>query len=444
MNLKLFNPHALVLAMLISACSLAGNPAGNPKVMPMPDSWDRILGFLDFAHADMTPAEIRQNAPNYSYVFSGLIWQIGDFRAGNPDINVGRYIPGFLDDHNGRPEEFPEIPWEDTPERRARTLLWWNTEAEGVGHPDWVLYKCDRVTPAYWGWEASTLPNVPVDISNPEVADWQLRNAGASIEHIEPGFSALSADLVYVENYDHACGIYRDGQWVQLFSGQESDPAFSSAVMRWAAQIQTGLHSLPSPRGFVANFPPYAWYSDEEIASIAQSLDGLLDEQGFTGYGTGRIYISEDRWLHKIRNMIAVQNQGSAYYSMNYVLTFPPSQDEIEWVLGSYLMGKEHSAYLLMTLRRSDAPDGVRWPHLPEYDADIGHPCSPMTSTQNVYVRDYSNGMTVVNPSSTTSHTFTLPEGSFRDLYGNPIENASLDLAPLTGKVLLSSGARCP
>jgi len=67
-----------------------------------------------------------------------------------------------------------------------------------------------------------------------------------------------------------------------------------------------------------------------------------------------------------------------------------------------------------------------------------------MTSTQNVYVRDYSKGLAVVNPSRATSYTFALPEGSFRDLYGNQIEDQSFVLEPLTGKVLLSSEDRCP
>jgi len=438
--LRHFKSPTLVLLTLISSYSLAGNQS----IMPMPDSWDRILGYLDFASWDLPAAEIRENAPNYWFVFCGFGWQIEDFRAGQPNLNVARYMPGFLDDHNGRPDAFPENPEEDTPERRARTLQWWNTEVDGVGHPDWVLYTCDGVTPSYWNFKGATLPNMPLDISNPEVADWQLRNAGFAIGYEDSGLPTLSADIVSIENYDHACGVYRNGEWVQLFTGEESDPAFASAVIDWAARIQAGLHSLPSPRGFVANFPPYSWFSDEVIASVVANLDGLLDEQGFTGYGTGRINISQEAWLHKIRNMIAIQNQGVAYYSTNYVLTFPPSQDELEWVLGSFLMGKEHSAYVLMTPPRTILPDGVQWPHLPQYDEDIGHPCSPMTSTQNVYVRDYSKGLAVVNPSRATSYTFALPEGSFRDLYGNQIEDQSFVLEPLTGKVLLSSEDRCP
>ena len=36
-------------------------------------------------------------------------------------------------------------------------------------HPDWILYQCDKATPAYYGGSATSQPNMPLDISNPEV-----------------------------------------------------------------------------------------------------------------------------------------------------------------------------------------------------------------------------------------------------------------------------------
>ena len=67
-----------------------------------------------------------------------------------------------------------------------------------------------------------------------------------------------------------------------------------------------------------------------------------------------------------------------------------------------------------------------------------------MSSVDNVYLRDYSKGLTVVNPSWTSSYTFTLPPGEFYDLHGKQIEGDTLDLGPMTAKVLLSSTERCP
>jgi hypothetical protein len=402
----------------------------------MPDSWNRILGFLDFAQPDMTELEILQNAANYSAVMGGLSDLNPVFRTANPDITIAWYTTGLFDNYNARPDPYTNRE-DDTPERRARTLLWWNTEADGVGHPDWVLYSCDRVTPAYWVFDdGSTLPNMPLDFSNPDVADWEVRTSEAE------GFDAFFADLVYLGNYSHACGIYRDGEWVQLYTGEPVDPAFTAAVLAWAGRMGSLLHSRPAPLGFIPNVPLYPSYRDEDILAFLANLDGLLDEEGFTGYGNSRLVVAGDVWLNKIRNMIRVQDAGVAYFSMNYVDEIPPSQDEAQWVLGSFLMGKEHSAYILMTFSPIWGNYGPHWPHLPQYDEDIGHPCAPMTSTQHLYVRDYSKGLAVANPDPDKTYRFDLPAGEFQDIYGNPVDSV-LILEPLTARVLLSSEDRC-
>ena len=432
MNQTKFRFSALSVLLFCSACSQRA--IIGPEVrsaMALPDTWNQTRGFLDWTEADLSESEIQANALNYSFIWGGLVWQPASFRAANPKINVGFYIPSLLDTENGRPDPFPMDSQQDTPQRRARTLQWWNTEADGVGHPDWVMYQCDRRTPAYQAIGGSTLPNMPLDITNPEVIDWQLRAGDAASD-----FTVLSADLVQLRNFNHACGVYRHGEWLQLFSGADLDPTFASAILNWAQQIRAHLHVLPSPRGLVANFATYHWYSDAEIASLAANLDGVLDEQGFTAFGTAPLW--GDAWLHKVRNMISIQGQGVAFYSVNYVSAFPPSQRETEWVLASFLMGRERSAYIIMTLA------GVRWPHLSQYDEDVGHPCAPMRSFQNVYVRDYTKAMAVVNPSESDSHTVTLPSVSFRDLYGNPIEGGTLVLEPMTGKVLLRAASQCP
>src|SRR5262249_19202116 len=163
-------------------------------------------------------------------LFGGLQGQLATFRAANPDMNISKYITGFLDHRYVRPTGPDEYEWNpsmDTPERRARTLLWWNTEVDGTGHPDWVLYRCDQVTAAYWPLRhegGDTVPNMPLDISNPGVAEWQLRDTE------EPGFLSLFTDMVYLENLSGGCGIWRDGHWVQLFTGARVDPAYSAAV----------------------------------------------------------------------------------------------------------------------------------------------------------------------------------------------------------------------
>jgi hypothetical protein len=308
-------------------------------------------------------------------------------------------------------------------------------EADGVGHPDWILYQCDRVTPAYQiDWPPNTIPNMPLDLTNPAVIDWKLQKSVTARSTI----TAVSVDYFAIPNMNHACGVYRDGEWVQLFAGDEQyDPAYDAAAFNWAKEVRKRLAAQPNPKGLVVNCPPVSVFDDEVVDSLLANVDGILDEYGFTEFDSRDGYFPV-----KIRRIIEVQNQGVAYYSVNYVDSFPPTPEQLSWMLASYLMAKEHSAYITITERVNDIFPHPSWPHLPEYDVDIGHPCGEMTPSQGVYVRDFSNGMSVVNPSSSASHGFVLPSGNFTDLYGTPV-GEYVWLPPVTGQVLVSSEPRC-
>lgn len=406
------------------------------SVMPLEDTWDRTRGVLVWTNTRMTDEDIQAHARDYSFIWSTLPGLEDAFRRANPAINTGFYQPSLLDYYEGRPDDL--LPGEDTPETRLRTLLWWLYEADGVGHPDWVLYRCDRVTPAYERTDQidpPTLPNMPLDFTNPAVVDWLLERQGSF-----SSITALSGDLFLLHNWNRACGAYRDGQWVQLFTGEEDDPDYEAAVLNWARDVRARLAHMRSPQSLVLNFPLPPYYSDQQVRRLAANVDGILDEEAFTAWANGRL-AGED-WLAKVRRMVLIQNQGAAYYSVNFLWHYPPTLDEVNWILASFLMGREHCAYIAID-DVSGGIDQIRWPHRPEYDEDIGHPCGEMVQSQGLYARDFSKGISVVNPNPNNSYTFTLPPGSFRDLYGMPIEG-QMRLEPLSGAVLISSDQRCP
>jgi len=78
----------------------------------------------------------------------------------------------------------------------------------------------------------------------------------------------------------------------------------------------------------------------------------------------------------------------------------------------------------------------------PEYSAAIGHALGPMYQSQGVYMRDFSNGKAIVNPSSYDTFNIFLPSGVFQDLYGNNLDTLTLD--PQSGIVLLGKTAPTP
>jgi hypothetical protein len=307
-------------------------------------------------------------------------------------------------------------------------------EADGVGHPDWILYQCDGVTPAYQlDDDPSTLPNMPLDFTNPAVIDWKLQN----LETAPSSVTALSMDYFTPGNWSRACGVYRDGEWVQLFPAGDDDPSYEVAAVAYAREIRSRLAAQRYPKGLVVNTVPVTVYDPELLGRLLANVDGVIDEYGFTAFDSRNGW-----WPLKIQRMIDVQNRGVAYYSVNYLDTTPPTQEQLNWILGSFLMARQHSAYMVITEHNYDIFPHPSWPHRPEYDVDVGHPCGEMTRSQGVYVRDFSNGMSVVNPSDYVSYAFTLPPGNFTDLYGTPVEN-DIFLEPLTAKVLVSAEPRC-
>ena len=80
----------------------------------------------------------------------------------------------------------------------------------------------------------------------------------------------------------------------------------------------------------------------------------------------------------------------------------------------------------------------------PEWDAKIGFPLDePMCNEVGVWSRNYSSGLSLVNPNNTHEVEFELPSSSkaghvyvWRDVYGNAV-GGNVTLAPATGMVLL-------
>jgi hypothetical protein len=73
---------------------------------------------------------------------------------------------------------------------------------------------------------------------------------------------------------------------------------------------------------------------------------------------------------------------------------------------------------------------------VPEYNTltsteQIGTPTDSYYPNQGVYRRDFTNGLVLVNPSSKSSFTVTLPPGTWKDLYGHT-EGPTVTLEPAT------------
>ncbi len=371
--------HSVPLAPIPQPTStpspISTRSAGNILIRPFIDTWNNIHSFLDFDYNISNPAAI---AKHYDFVWGASPQNVSAFRSGNPNIFLTYYIPFHRDGGAFSNSE------------KHADLNYWTTN-----HPDWVLYKCDRVTPAYEFGD----PNVPFDFTNPAVVSWQVQTYAQPASKI--GYDGIAADNVNLQNQFGACGSYIQGKWVQRYTGQLDDPQWTTDVITWLTLMQQALHHLQHPLALIPNLSIGGLSPDgPSVRQVLSHVDGVLDEGGFTNFGDG--YLTNSNWLQAIQFIQAVQQQNKPYYIINQ---FPSiGRAEIQWALASYLMAKEHTSALYISTLQGYGGQSL----YSEYAAQIGSPSGPMYQTQGVYLRQYSQGLSLVNPGNTNSYTITL------------------------------------
>jgi hypothetical protein len=330
-----------------------------------------------------------------------------------------------------------------TPYAWGSNITWWQ-----INHPDWLLYKCDRVTPAYWdGIKA----DVPFDMSNEDAVRFRYHQIGG------PGYNAIAADMFYLENTAGACGAWRAPtsvrpgestapQWVQLFSGKSSgDPKWEDAQIRWAQQCRALLHAHDPPLLLIPNYSLLgrSW-DDPLLQRLLGSVDGILDEQGYSNYGgmdSGKSYFA-----NLLKHQTNAQKKGCAYYQINEVHN-TNSNATRRFVVGAYLQGRDNASAVFM----SDMQDyGEEVPHRAEFDAPVGRALGPTIETNGTagaapnsgcWVREFSHAVVAVNANKLNTSACSLlldpRRFSYQDVYGRPVEGAEVAVAENDAAILL-------
>lgn len=382
-------------------------PAPLPGMRLFIDTANNIHMFQSFDYHINDPTSI---ARYYDFVWGVTPGNVTSFRSGHSDILLSYYMPFHRDNGTFTDEAIG---------KNQHDLNYWKSF-----HPDWILYKCDRVTPAFEEGD----PNIPLDFSNPDLIAWQLQT------YVQPadqsGYDAIAVDNLDVENLFGACGFYRNGKWVPHYTGEMDDPQWRTDIVSWLTRMQAALHSLPRPLALIPNlgFGSDSPLSDPTVQQIVSHVDAILDERGFTEYGDG--YATGSNWLQIIQFIESVQKQNKAYYIVNQFQSVGRAQ--IEWALASYLMCKEQLASVFI----SKVQDYGRSLYYPEYSAPIGNPNSKIYQSQHIYWRDYSNGLVAVNPSDTQSYTVRTNYAGYKDLYGNRVSQ-SFTIPPHSGMILM-------
>lgn len=122
--------------------------------------------------------------------------------------------------------------------------------------------------------------NVPLDISNPLVIEWQqqfVRKAAAD------GYDAMACDNYQPSSNCRGCGVYRAGQWVQLYADADRDPKYTADAITWLRNFTALAHTVKSWAGKPMQvIPNSGGIPPTDVWSVP---DAILNEQGFTDWG---------------------------------------------------------------------------------------------------------------------------------------------------------------
>jgi hypothetical protein len=388
----------------LPACTNLDPVAG---ARPFVDTWSNIHGFMTFDYNAHNPYA---TAKKYDFIWGADVQNVAAYRATNPNIVLSYYMTihrndgDFLDNEVGK----------------QQGLAYWKAR-----HPDWILYQCDRVTPAFEFQD----PNIPFTFTNPAVLDWMVQT------YVQPavayGYDAIAVDNVSMENQFKACGSYdKNGQWVQRYTGDNVDPQWESDVADWITQMQAAFHKQARPMLLIANFSngPVPLNAPNTQRTLAH-VDGVLDESSFTHYGENNL--SAGQWLQLIQTINAMQQENKPYFEVNEFKSTVTQSGE-EWALASYLMCKQRLAMVYFAQIQRYGYDM----QLPELFSQIGDPQDDMYFNQGAYWRDYTGGESVVNPGDSPANITIKTSKTYVDLFDQPVSQ-TFTLAPHTGKVLL-------
>ncbi|MBB5438369.1 hypothetical protein HDC92_002045 [Pedobacter sp. AK017] len=313
---------------------------------------------------------------------------------------------------------FPSIR---TPDKKL-SIAWYQEH-----HPDWVMYQEDRITPAY-GYVYSYGGLTPLDVSNPEVQEFYFNTF--ILPAVKSGYKMVAMDNVDLGNWPKSAGHFKGKEWVQLYTGKKDDPVFQQNMISWMQYLSAKLRPLGVRVS--ANIKATT-ASAEVILKVIDAVDMWVDENGFCHRGeniTGAAWKKAFLFLRKVAPV-------KAYVSINQVKGLVPQAPaaQIEWVLANYLLSRGPQS-LLALAGYGKTTVYHYFDYRKEMDVAIGEPVAePEESSSGAWIRPYTRGLCLVNPSAVNVAAVQLPKGKWKTLQGNVIEN-EVNMDPASGLVL--------
>jgi hypothetical protein len=212
-----------------------------------------------------------------------------------------------------------------------------------------------------------------------------------------------------------------------------SDAAYSAATGSAIAAIGPAIHA--GGKLILCNFGTWRLYRST-INGWLNSVDGGMEEQ-FTKWGgatAGSGYAPAADWNLMLGAEKDAEAKGKYFMGVAHSAATDTAAARYGWAT-ALLAANGHASFSL----HADYTNEPLW--LPEYDYAIGEPASAETAEANgVHRRVFTNGLVVVNP---TSSTLTVSLGGTYD--GSGLSGAtSATMAPNSGLVLTRTGGSTP
>jgi hypothetical protein len=179
------------------------------------------------------------------------------------------------------------------------------------------------------------------------------------------------------------------------------------------------------------------YYATSGASSVLlNGIDGG-NAQGWLRGATDPIttFESVTNWKSDVNMLVDAGNKGKSVITMTKVWGVPATQDQIDalhrFTLASFMLGTNGNQYFDFD---DNQTDGAVVPDHPYDHVDPGTPTGPYALKSKVYVRYFTNGIAVVNPSKTATYTFKLG-GTYTNLQGQSM--SSVTLPPDTGDVFV-------
>ena len=382
-----------------------------------PSSWGKIGTFQIFdetRNGYITSTEAENHGWRYSAVWGSRPGMPVPWRYSNSGLKASYYFIAITDASTSS--------WGGI----GHALTWWNAY-----HPTWVLYACKSDgTPTHTPAYVSGLPNVPLDIHNSSVVNYQIHSLIGPYAKAR-GYTALAADEVTYwfagsggTGY-YPCGIWSGGKFIRRYSGQH-DSTYATDIVNWVKGAHYILKTYFTGMKLIVNHPANGLNTNEE--TLLANVDADMDETGFTDYGR----IHNGRFLMEVAWMRYAQQHGASVLINQDWGSYTFGAAQRDYSVATYLMGNEQSAAAFISPHTGYGIEVWR----PEYATNIGAPCAEYYGGPNIYWRRFANAIVVTNNNEATTEYATLPSGhSYTDLEGRTVRNP-LRLLPNDGYVL--------